>query len=281
MNVTEEQIKAARVANLYSFLAQYHASDIIIEYGSIRLISNHSISIKKGYCGYCDFATGETGNSVDLLVRYLGYSFPDAVLALCENNSPACSTPASCSGYITGRDIELPKPFNGQYRQLYAYLMSRGIDSKIIDDLVQKKLLYQSDYMNNAVFLNTEKDWAELRGMTAKPFHRIATASRSDGFWCLHSENGSDTAYVCESAIDAISLYQIHIGKKIDTGNYISIGGVSKQSAINRIKRDFTAILAVDNDNAGQICRDKNPELDFILPVHKDWNEDLLIEPVR
>lgn len=56
---------------------------------------------------------------------------------------------------------------------------------------------------------------------------------------------------------------------------YISIGGAAKQPAIDRIKRQIKTVLAVDNDSAGQICRDRNSELPFILPVTKDWNEDL------
>ena len=57
---------------------------------------------------------------------------------------------------------------------------------------------------------------------------------------------------------------------------YISIGGVAKQPAIDRIKGQIkNTVLAVDNDPAGQTCRDRNPELLCILPVSKDWNEDL------
>ena len=57
---------------------------------------------------------------------------------------------------------------------------------------------------------------------------------------------------------------------------YISIAGVAKQPAIDRLKQsNLDLILAVDNDAAGQKCRDRNSELGYILPTGKDWNEDL------
>ena len=57
---------------------------------------------------------------------------------------------------------------------------------------------------------------------------------------------------------------------------YISIAGVAKQPAIDRLKNSkLDIVLAVDNDAAGQKCRDRNSELEYILPINKDWNEDL------
>jgi len=54
-NVSKEQIKIARHADLYAFLMKYHNSDFKTEGDSIRPKSNHSISIKKNYNGYKDF----------------------------------------------------------------------------------------------------------------------------------------------------------------------------------------------------------------------------------
>lgn len=31
----------------------------------------------------------------------------------------------------------------------------------------------------------------------------------------------------------------------------------------------------MDNDAAGQQCRDRNPDLEYALPTLKDWNDDL------
>ena len=89
-------------------------------------------------------------------------------------------------------------------------------------------------------------------------------------------------AYVCEAAIDAISLYLIHRAQGMDAYSaYVSIGGVSKQQTIDRIKCRIKAILAVDNDDAGKRCRDRNKELQFIIPHGKDWNDDLKMMKLR
>ena len=81
-NNLKEQIKAARHADLYAFLVKYHDSNFKHEGDSIRPKDNHSISIKKGYNGYKDFSTEETGNSIDFLTKYMGYTFLDSVNAL-------------------------------------------------------------------------------------------------------------------------------------------------------------------------------------------------------
>ena len=83
--------------------------------------------------------------------------------------------------------------------------------------------------------------------------------------------------YVCEAAIDAISLYVIHRAQKVkEVAVYVSIGGVANQKTIDRLVRSGKkVVLAVDNDAAGQGCRDRNPMLESIIPKNKDWNDDL------
>ena len=56
---------------------------------------------------------------------------------------------------------------------------------------------------------------------------------------------------------------------------YVSIGGVANQRTIDRLKRKHGVVLAVDNDQAGEECRKRNPDLPTLIPVRKDWNEDL------
>ena len=62
INVSKEQIRAARQVDLYEFLTNRHNGSFIREGRSIRPRNNHSISIKEGYAGYMDFATNEGGN---------------------------------------------------------------------------------------------------------------------------------------------------------------------------------------------------------------------------
>lgn len=57
---------------------------------------------------------------------------------------------------------------------------------------------------------------------------------------------------------------------------YVSIGGVVKQDTIDRLTGMYNVIIAVDNDEAGDRCRECNKDCDSILPIRKDWNEDLV-----
>ena len=245
-------------------------------------MDNHSISIRKGYNGYKDFATGETGNSIDFLKNYMGYTFVEAVQAL-SDTSVSASAPIHPAGYLQNgiRNVppEFPEPVTGTYKNLFAYLRSRGIPSETIQMLISQKIIYQEKSKNNIVFINMERNFAELRGTYTfgKPFHGIVPNSRHDGFWWFCTSKNATKGYICEAAIDAVSLYELHkIQGRQEEAYYISIAGVSKQPAIDRLKNSkLHIVLAVDNDAAGQQCRNKNSELEYILPKNKDWNEDL------
>ena len=74
MYLSVNRRRAARVVNLYDFLLKNHYNEFVMENGSLRLISDHSVSIAPDYTGYKDFGNGEKGNSVDFLTSFLGYS---------------------------------------------------------------------------------------------------------------------------------------------------------------------------------------------------------------
>ena len=282
---SKEQMQRARKADLYEYLMRYHAGQFKREGQSIHPIGNDSLSIKRGYSGYMDFATEDKGNSVDYLVKYMGYALDQAVFALCgdmgglSDKKDIAVSDNNRDGFKEKLPPAFPEPAEGRFRQLFAFLAGRGIPAKTVQALVDQRLLYQSRERNNAVFINRERDWAEIRGtytLGAKKFKGVAANCRADGFWWFRTGRGASVVYICEGAIDAVSLYILHMRHgKSDPAIYVSIGGVSKQPAIDRIKRQMAAVLAVDNDDAGQQCREKNPELPYILPVMKDWNEDL------
>ena len=278
-NVSKKQIASARHADLYAFLMKYHSSNFKTEGDSIRPKDNHSISIKKGYHGYKDFSTEETGNSIEFLTNHMGYTFVEAVQALSDVSALAQQPTDVQQDGIENVPPKFPEPVNGMYKNLFAFLKNRSISTETIQKLVKQKLLYQEKSKNNIVFINMERDFAELRGTYTfgNPFHGIVPNSRHDGFWWFRTSRNAAKAYICEAAIDAISLYELHkIQGNHEEAYYISIAGVAKQPAIDRLKKyKYKLVLAVDNDDAGQNCRNRNSDLEYIIPVHKDWNEDL------
>lgn len=295
MHYTRNQILIAHQANLYEFLHHNYISLFTIEGKSLRLKSNHSISIAPGYMGYRDFATDETGDAIDFLTRYLGYSFQDAVEALLSHSgiNESGVVKQVVNKVINEREEQIiypPEKEEGRQARLIAYLSSRAIDSKIIIQLLKRNLIYQSKGTNNIVFLNQEKDYFEQRGTLSKaflngkePFRQVKKTCKNN-YWYLVEEGTSidevEKIFICEAAIDAISLYDLlkNIHKK-DCSKYafVSIGGVTNYETIDRlVGTEKDVILAVDNDNAGRKCCMRYSTLKSIVPeisCCKDWNE--------
>lgn len=290
---TKEQMQKARITNLYDFLLKNHPDAFTREGDSLRMKSNNSISIKRGFCGYTDFSNGDKGNSVDFLTKHMGYSLDAAVFALIDGNYiPSIHESNSQEKQTTAKTLsddslpQFPEPISGPYRNLFAYLLGRGISQETIQMLADKNLIYQEAEHNNIVFANGCRDWGEIHGTFTqgdKSFHGMVKNSRSDGFWSFRTcedKTKLRVAYICEAAIDAISLYEIHVAKQqtynYEEAVYISIGGASKQATIDRVKEFIKIVIAVDNDAAGSECRKRNVETESAIPRLKDWNEDLI-----
>lgn len=312
ISVSKEQYDRACSVDLYEFLIYNHANMVKPEYGSVLLLADKHISVKRGFHGYMNFRTSETGNNVDYLMNFLGYSYQEAVLALIgetvtDNSYVPVFNPPIPDAL---KEITLPEPLEGRYKNLYAFLINRSIPPDVIQRLINDGIMYQSAKGNNIVFCSPAGDYYELRGTNSyadrrckgrdeckrfkpekhnwcsmmdecenykpDPFHGCKK-TKSDRFWFFSPENKpSEVVYVCEAAIDAISLYVIHQKqKRAEVAVYVSIGGVANQKTIDRLKKSKNVVLAVDNDQAGQDCRNRNPDLKYILPHGKDWNDDL------
>lgn len=283
MYVDSDMIREARTSDLYHFLTSCHPDCFRREGQSLRMAGHEGISIRKGYYGFKDFSTGETGNGIDFLIKYMGYSFQEAVAALSGGDACKVVKAAGCghTDLVADDAIDLPPPAPFPHSRMFAYLIKkRGLCPGIVSDLAADGLIYQSAPENNIVFVNRERDYCEIRGtytFSEKPFHGCRK-NRPDRFWYLMgSKARPEKAYVTEAAIDAVSLYLLHKNGGVDIRKnvYISIGGASNHLAIKRIKHGIRTILAVDNDNAGLMCRNRHSELDCIIPRLKDWNDDL------
>ena len=282
MIVSRDRITAARRADLYAFLRTKHPDRFVKTPRNLFLKENQSLVIHNGFSSYKDYATNETGNSIDFLTGYLGYSFQDAVIALAGNASPQRMVESQNNPAFIAfpEKIDLPEAAPLPHSRMYAFLSARKIPKTMIDALSAKGLIYQEVKMNNIVFVNKEHDYCELRGtytFAEKPFHGCRK-SMPDRFW--YFSDGKEKpriAYVTEAAIDAVSLYLLQKRNGLDTryAVFISIGGVANDATINRISRGIRTVLAVDNDPAGELCRKRHSDLEAIVPVHKDWNEDL------
>lgn len=254
-----------------------HPQDVVREGKCLRLKNYSGVVLKKGYCGFNDYVSNTTGNSVDLLTGYLGYSFCEAVEAL-TGRIKVTESPVEPQ-QEQARCIHLPVPAKTPFTRVFAYLTrTRGLSAETVQRLMDAGLVYQDADHGNAVFANRERDYCEIRGTLSygKPFHGCRK-TKSDNFWSFgRPADLHPIAYICEAAIDAVSLYEILRKRGSVKAIFCSIGGVANQKTIERIAEQYSAILAVDNDDAGAKCRERNLGLPFILPRSKDWNQDWL-----
>ncbi len=227
-------------------------------------------------------------------------------------NEPAPAWGKNTPQTTPAAGIKLPAKSDGPYSCITANLVSRGIPAETIRKLIDNGLLYQDDH-KNMVFVTRDNDYCEIRGTNTfadgrcKHMFDCRNYICGDNQWCISKDTCPDykkSAYhgcrkkdpscswcldlypsaekkrifICEAAIDAISLYVIRSWNTlVQNEKYYSIGGVSNQKAIDRIVAeagDCHVYLAVDNDEAGKECRMRN-HLDYLLPENKDWNEDL------
>ena len=264
INVSNLQVKAARQVDLYSYLLEFFPETVEpAKSQRLRNKQHQSLVITRGR-GYVHNSTGKHGNAIDYLMQYCGYSFVGAVSALCAFKSqPANSTHKKTA-------LELPSPTQGPFRQLYAYLLKRGINRRLIDDLVHQNLLYQAAVTNNGVCISRSTDFSEIFGtLSDRRYKGVLQGSASDGYW---SFGNGPRCYVCESAIDAMSLFTL----KRDAAVYCSMAGLKRHSLQRIIAENSGVIIAVDNDEAGEKFAEAHSNITRIQPAAgcKDWNDE-------
>ena len=230
---------------------------------------------------------GESGNAVDYLTRHMGMNFKTAVAAL--TSFDYTDDKKNYSGQEK-KDVEVAQ----SYSRVFAYLTkTRGIDSKIVQRLVDCELLNQEAETNNAVFLmkdeNGETVGAELEGtLSEKRFKGVRAGSKYGyGFNLRGNETSKTVDYIMffESVVDLLSFVDLktnHHGKDLKGCLLVSMAGL-KASILEHMQKTFGGkiVLCVDNDAAGDIfaAEIKTKGLEAILAYpeaqFKDWNEQL------
>lgn len=113
VSVSKDQYKQACSVDLYEFLIQNHPSAVEVEYGCALLLADKHVSVKRGYHGYRNFRTDEKGNNIDYLMNFLGYSYPEAVLALLGESSVGLSYMPIVNPVIPNEENYIAETFRG------------------------------------------------------------------------------------------------------------------------------------------------------------------------
>ena len=283
MKYNKDQIRQARQTDLAEFLKSKGIN--LIRNGTRYRHPDHSSLVFTKNSYYWN-SRSETGNSIDYLVKHLGYDFKTAIYELTkEKNIPG---PPSVECFNID-NINL----TNNYNRGFAYLnKTRYIDNNIITQLKNNNHLFMDDH-NNIVFPmydeNNKIVGAELQGtLTYKKFKGISKGSQYGYGFNIKTSETPTKAFFFESAIDLISFYQLCeycFLENIDNSILVSMAGL-KPNIIKNTLKAFKIVskplICVDNDTAGQNFKQalKNENTAFkevISPTpYKDWNEYLI-----
>ncbi len=178
---------------------------------------------------------------------------------------------------------------------LYAYLCkTRAIDHEVVHTCQQRGLLYE-DTAHNVVFVGRSQDGKEIFGTRRSTWSHshwrrdVAGSDQSSGWYV---DNKSDTLYVTEAPIDALSIMTLRkdAGKDPMDVSYLATTGTGKLNVLTRRLQENPNIqhlvLAFDNDDAGnlaakraaRILQEQFPSVElrrYVVKEGKDVNEYL------
>jgi len=197
------------------------------------------------------------------------------------------------------REAESPKALilpekAGVPLRLYDYLCNkRGIDSEVVNKLIQKEMLYE-DRRGNIVFVGYDERnkprFASLRGTHGDYRGDCSGSDKRYGFTIAAAEP-SVRLFIFESPIDAMSHATLAILEFGDRTAWehdyrLSLAGTSDTALpffLNQHKEVKELAFCLDNDTAGReataIMARKYAEKGYtalnLPPMGKDFNEDL------
>lgn len=200
--------------------------------------------------------------------------------------------------------LELPPAFEGRYSRVTAYLIyKRCINPQVVRFCMQNKAkgsyLYQ-DNRNNVVFVGVDEDGKPAYAMkratlSYSNYKGECKGSNGDVGWFLN--NHADKLYVCESAIDALSVMTMRLemptAHPIESASYLSLGGAGKIKSLEYHLRAHPEIKHVvaccDNDPAGKhgnfniqkLIKEKFPDVSVSIASRfsgKDVNATLVAQ---
>jgi hypothetical protein len=295
--IDNDILEQARNADLLAFLGQRRGFTFTRSNGAYRCLQHPSLAIKGDRSSFYWHSKGIGGfGTLDYMVKVENMPFRDAVVLCSRTAATATLPPAAGTAHSPAgqqKTLDLPEKRDFPVR-LYDYLCcKRGIDSEIVQTLIQKGMLYE-DKRGNAVFVGFDEHgaarFASLRGMCGDFRGDCAGSDKRYGF-CMASPR-SDQVYIFESPIDAMShgsLDNAFRGRKDawERINRLSLAGTGDAAVpffLNQHKAVAELVFCLDNDPAGRdvaanMARKyaaKGYRVRIELPAGKDFNEDLL-----
>ena len=287
IHFTDEQKKRAASVDLEEFLRS-RGEKLLTSGREKRLARDHSVTIRGNE--WYDHAEERGGHAVSFVQRFYHLSYPEAVTMLLGGELGTVYPSAE------ERVDEPPKPFvlppaNSNMRRVYAYLVKhRNIDRSVVAHFAREKLLYEDADYHNAVFVGTDEDGVPRHA------HKRSTNSQGKSFkvnvegskpqYSFHHVGQDGLLYVFEAPIDLLSFLTLY-PDRWQEHSYVALCGTGGQAVCWMLEQHpslQSVVLCLDHDEPGQTAaRRLQEELQgagyhsgILLPVHKDWNDDLV-----
>ena len=232
------------------------------------------------------------GGAIKFMQYHYGMDFPTAVQELLGQRVTSLSSVPlkSTKQSEKQKDFRLPEANDNMHR-VFAYLIKqRFIAPEVITHFAKRKLLYEDKKHHNAVFVGVDENGVPRQA------HKRGTATFGKSF--RQTVEGSDTKYsfahfgesgklfIFEAPIDMLSYLTLH-PENWQEHSYIAMNGVYENAVLTALKGHenlFEIAICTDNDVGGidsadrlsDILKEKGyADIKRILPINKDWNEDL------
>jgi hypothetical protein len=289
--IENKTVEQARNADVIAFLEKYHGFTFAHRSGVFRCQQHPSLAVKNDRLSWYWHSRGLGGFGVlDYLVKAENMPFREAVEVV-TGITPVAATPRL--EQPPPKTLILPEKKEIALR-LYDYLcMKRGIDSEVVNTLIQREMLYE-DKRGDVVFVGFDEQgaarFASLRGTQSDFRGDCAGSDKRYGF-CMAACAPSERLYLFESAIDAMSHASLVNADTGDTGAWkrhsrLSLAGTSDAALpffLNQHPAVRELVFCLDNDMAGReaaaIMARKYAYKGYTVlnepPMGKDFNEDL------
>ena len=237
-----------------------------------------------------DHIARQGGHAVSFVQYYYGMSYQEAMELLLGNELGASYPAAEPKREEPPKPFALPPP-NADMRCVYAYLMKqRRVSREVVTHFARAGLLYEDVRYHNCVFVGTDEQGVPRHA------HKRSTNSQGKSFkvnvegskpqYSFHHVGQDGLLYVFEAPIDMLSFLTLY-PDGWQEHSYVALCGTGGQAMhwmleCNTHLRDV--MLSLDHDEPGQVAaRRLQEELQgagyhsgILLPVHKDWNDDLV-----
>lgn len=300
--IPPEMVKKAEEMDLLTYLQNYEPQELVkIGNGTYTTRTHDSIRISNGLWNW--FSKGVGGkNAVSYLMKVKNYTFLEAIQTILGNVN--IKEPITYKQEEKKENIPIIMP-QKSFNSINAkkYLIQRGIDVEIIQECINKNMIYESFPKHNVVFVGfndkNSPQYAFYRGTNDTRFMGEAKGSNKRYSFRLEAKIKSKRVHLFESAIDLLSYATLLKMKNLDwhNENMISLGGVNLPSKTNENKKipisieDFLnknpnikeIYLHLDNDEVGrnaskslqEILSTKYEVFDRPPPIGKDCNDYL------